>query len=581
MVLVNDAHGTMVLWDPRKGQEVARFFERVYPVDSFDNRYEHQVRSSTPSFLAAFHVLSRPGEVVLYDLIRRRPRGNLGGAVNFEDAALPCKSALSPPGRLLAVSVDRSDKDIPNRTEVWDVGTGQSVTTLRDCESPLWSPDGRYLITLARGIVGVYSPDLRVLAEIKVWEVADPAPAFWQSGRIESISPSPDGRRLAAGGLLWEFGPEAGSDRLRPLPSPVPANFFRYDSMGTLHAAQLPKPGSDERYARPTPMWQFGPQDRALSLNTKEQLDGVTYVYDGDLAAISPDGQLAAFRWERLATNGTAVAPLGLQVELWDLKTPRRAQVLFRDKPVNFTFNANGGATLSYPKEWHQPRDQQAPLQVLFSADSRKLAIMYGQGGIVIHDVAEGKPLRRFGIIQWYLRGDSGLTGSGQKNKRARILPAHCAAFSPDGRWFCFGGAEGRVNIGTVDPEPGESSVATDQSPPPPTGGGKYPVVPYHNPALYTGGRTNWKGHEGTVLALAVSPDSRMLATGGDDRMIRLWEIPSGRPLAQWEGHEGGVTALAFRVDGRGLVSGASDGLLKLWDLASIRRELAGLGLDW
>jgi len=80
---------------------------------------------------------------------------------------------------------------------------------------------------------------------------------------------------------------------------------------------------------------------------------------------------------------------------------------------------------------------------------------------------------------------------------------------------------------------------------------------------------------------LAVSADSRMLATGGDDRMIRLWEIPSGRRLAQWEGHEGGVTALAFRVDGRGLVSGASDGLLKLWDLASIRRELAGLGFDW
>jgi WD40 repeat protein len=90
----------------------------------------------------------------------------------------------------------------------------------------------------------------------------------------------------------------------------------------------------------------------------------------------------------------------------------------------------------------------------------------------------------------------------------------------------------------------------------------------------------NWKGHEGTVLALAVSPDSPVLATGGEDRMIRLWEIPSGRPLAQWEGYEGGVTAPAFRVDGQGLISGASDGLLKLWDLASIRRELAALGLD-
>jgi WD40 repeat protein len=63
--------------------------------------------------------------------------------------------------------------------------------------------------------------------------------------------------------------------------------------------------------------------------------------------------------------------------------------------------------------------------------------------------------------------------------------------------------------------------------------------------------------------------------------MIRLWEIPGGRPLAQWEGHEEIVTALAFRLGGRGLASGASDGRLKLWDLAAIRRELDALGLDW
>ncbi|MFI5456524.1 MAG: WD40 repeat domain-containing protein [Isosphaerales bacterium] len=63
--------------------------------------------------------------------------------------------------------------------------------------------------------------------------------------------------------------------------------------------------------------------------------------------------------------------------------------------------------------------------------------------------------------------------------------------------------------------------------------------------------------------------------------MIRLWELPSGRPLARWEAHDADVTALAFRPDGRTLVSGAADGMLKLWDLPSIRRELAAVGLDW
>ena len=95
---------------------------------------------------------------------------------------------------------------------------------------------------------------------------------------------------------------------------------------------------------------------------------------------------------------------MGEQVELWDLKTPRRVQVLYRDKPVKITFNSNGGYTagpiMVQIRRSTGPRPQEAPLQILFNADSRKLAIIYGKGGIVIYDVPEGKELRRFGIIQ-------------------------------------------------------------------------------------------------------------------------------------------------------------------------------------
>ena len=71
------------------------------------------------------------------------------------------------------------------------------------------------------------------------------------------------------------------------------------------------------------------------------------------------------------------------------------------------------------------------------------------------------------------------------------------------------------------------------------------------------------------------------MASGGEDRRIRLWDLGTGRELARWEGHEAEVTALAFSPDGALLVSGARDGTVRVWDLPWIRGELGKLGLDW
>jgi WD40 repeat protein len=71
------------------------------------------------------------------------------------------------------------------------------------------------------------------------------------------------------------------------------------------------------------------------------------------------------------------------------------------------------------------------------------------------------------------------------------------------------------------------------------------------------------------------------VAAGGEDGLIRLLEVATGRELARWQAHESGVTALAFYRDGDTLASGGSDGTLKLWNLPAIRRELSALGLDW
>lgn len=71
----------------------------------------------------------------------------------------------------------------------------------------------------------------------------------------------------------------------------------------------------------------------------------------------------------------------------------------------------------------------------------------------------------------------------------------------------------------------------------------------------------------------AFSPDGEILASGGDN-MIRLWNVRTGRELADLRGHEDTVRGLAFSPDGRWLASASADRTGGLWDLTA-RRELA------
>lgn len=76
------------------------------------------------------------------------------------------------------------------------------------------------------------------------------------------------------------------------------------------------------------------------------------------------------------------------------------------------------------------------------------------------------------------------------------------------------------------------------------------------------------------LRSMRFSPDGRLLAIGGEDRAVHLWDMRKGQWLRHWPGHLGEIGALAFSPDGRRLASGSEDASALIWDVSDLARDL-------
>jgi len=92
-------------------------------------------------------------------------------------------------------------------------------------------------------------------------------------------------------------------------------------------------------------------------------------------------------------------------------------------------------------------------------------------------------------------------------------------------------------------------------------------------PALVLSKSVDTTPHKASIVAMAISPNKQLAATGDRDKEILVWDLPSMQVIASIKGyHQAQVTRLSFSPDSTVLASSSTDCDVMVW------REFKGVG---
>ncbi len=192
-----------------------------------------------------------------------------------------------------------------------------------------------------------------------------------------------------------------------------------------------------------------------------------------------------------------------------------------------------------------------------FSPDGAFLVFGGTEGSIQVWDVKSWKEISRFALPRAEQKNLLDFGGLGTNQIRSIEV-------SPDGRLVAAATSEQKMNVPMA-----EQSYPIGQ----PVKGGKVSRFGFGLPVIGA-------LHRGPATGAPTVPDSIPdmspgISTSGP---IEIFEIKTGRHIADLPGHAGGANRVAFSADGKTLASGGMNGDIKLWDVASQKliRTLAG-----